>query len=97
MYQRRSLPVPDTLPLLVLWKNRETDDRKQQRQRKTHFRAQVGAAGISPQSARLPVDEGRPGIIGWGELQLLCVFWQVDFQLATVSQALVKITDGVRL
>lgn len=61
------------------------------------FQAQDGTTVISPQSAVLPVEEGPPRIVSWSELQLLCTFWQVDFQLATMIQTLMEITDSVRL
>lgn len=61
------------------------------------FQAQSGSALSSPQSALLPVQESVSGLSRWGELQLLCTFGQVDFQLAPVNQALVEVTDSIRV
>lgn len=99
MYQRRSLPVPDTLPLVVL------------REKKSGtwiivnsgasvgspFQAGAGASVTSPHSVLLPVEEGLPRFVCWGELQLLCAFLQVDFQLAPVNQTLMEVPDSVGL
>lgn len=89
MYQRRSLPVPDTFPLLVLQGNRDHG--------KDPVQAGAGGSVMSPQSALLPVEEGLPRLVCWGELQLLCAFLQVDFQLAPVNQALMEVPDSVGL
>lgn len=61
------------------------------------FQDGAGTSVISPQSALLPVGEGLPRIVCWGELQLLCAFLQVDFQLAPVNQALMEVPDSIGL